>query len=650
MIIRKIKLVNFKQYYGEQEVVLSRSKLKNVTIINGKNGAGKTNFFTAINWCLYGENVVKIEGEIINKNALKEASIDSFVEAKVLIYFDHKGKSYLMKRVIMVKKIREDEYQSQGPSEVQMFELDHENNKQCEIPDPLTRLNLILPSNVRTYFLFDGERIDEFARPDHEYEVWYAVRNVLKLEVIERGKDHLYSIANKYSRELRNYSTGRLAELLEEEERYKKDKEKLQQELEKFKIELKECEREIDIIEKKQSEIKEIQLLTQKRDSIRKKIRDLEMQLAKCKRLLQKDVSRASLIFGEKALNLAENLISSRVQDNYIPSGILKNLYQKIIQEEVCICGREVKRHSSEYKKLIGLISQEGIEEGNQSFLIELKANIRAAKQKKEDLLESIRSYYTEWRELQADIDYLIAQEDDISKQFSESELENVAKLEERRKNLLTDKGVLQNKIETTNDEIDKLTKKIKEVRDQIEKEELLKREMDLLKRKKVLAEQSAQALEEIYNRFAKEMRIKIEEKASEIFQKLIRKKRSFIKVSLNEDYQLRLIDRFGDEDARSEISAGERQVLSLAFILGLAQVSEEEAPLVMDTPFGRLDSEHRRNIVSTIPLLTPQLVLFVTDEELDDENRQILQDKVGAEYTLIYDDHIGNTRIVRDL
>jgi DNA sulfur modification protein DndD len=94
------------------------------------------------------------------------------------------------------------------------------------------------------------------------------------------------------------------------------------------------------------------------------------------------------------------------------------------------------------------------------------------------------------------------------------------------------------------------------------------------------------------------------------------------------------VIDRYG-KPARPELSAGERQVLSLSFITAMAQVSEEEAPLVMDTPFGRLSSDHRNNITKKLPELTSQLLLFVTDEELRDEARQNLEERIGAEYRL---------------
>jgi DNA sulfur modification protein DndD len=107
----------------------------------------------------------------------------------------------------------------------------------------------------------------------------------------------------------------------------------------------------------------------------------------------------------------------------------------------------------------------------------------------------------------------------------------------------------------------------------------------------------------------------------------------------------LEVIDRYG-LPARPELSAGERQVLSLSFITAMSRISEEESPLVMDTPFGRLSSQHRESIAQYLPELTDQLVLFVTDEELRDQARLNLAPRIGAEYRLKFNTKTSCTAI----
>jgi DNA sulfur modification protein DndD len=77
-----------------------------------------------------------------------------------------------------------------------------------------------------------------------------------------------------------------------------------------------------------------------------------------------------------------------------------------------------------------------------------------------------------------------------------------------------------------------------------------------------------------------------------------------------------------------------------------MSQVAEREAPLVMDTPFGRLSSAHRESITASLPTLASQLVLFVTDEELRDQAKANLQPRIGTEYVLHFDPRTSCTTI----
>ncbi len=53
MKLERIELDNFRQYYGRQQLTFARDATRNVTVIHGVNGAGKTSLFLALNWCLY---------------------------------------------------------------------------------------------------------------------------------------------------------------------------------------------------------------------------------------------------------------------------------------------------------------------------------------------------------------------------------------------------------------------------------------------------------------------------------------------------------------------------------------------------------------------------------------------------------------------
>ena len=61
MRIEKIKLENFRIYRGVNEIDLRSNSSKNISLIAGKNGYGKTTFLTSLIWCFYGKLMSQVE-------------------------------------------------------------------------------------------------------------------------------------------------------------------------------------------------------------------------------------------------------------------------------------------------------------------------------------------------------------------------------------------------------------------------------------------------------------------------------------------------------------------------------------------------------------------------------------------------------------
>ena len=225
--------------------------------------------------------------------------------------------------------------------------------------------------------------------------------------------------------------------------------------------------------------------------------------------------------------------------------------------------------------------------------------------------------------EINIEQEELIATLDEVSRHLlHDVEHEEAAALEKRRtdnqvaiQRLGGDIGRFEERLENQRKDLDRL-------KGTIEKAQLSEKRTQDLQRRFSLARKSSDAVEGILEAFASDMRRSIEEQAKEIFQSLALKDSQFQDVQFGEDYHLEVIDRWG-LPARPELSAGERQVLSLAFITGMSKVTGEEAPLVMDTPFGRLSRDHREAITEHIPEITDQLVILVTDEELHSQARE---------------------------
>ena len=61
MTIREIELDNFRIYKGKNRIELFPDGNKNLIIVSGNNGFGKTTFLMSLVWCLYGKNMGKVD-------------------------------------------------------------------------------------------------------------------------------------------------------------------------------------------------------------------------------------------------------------------------------------------------------------------------------------------------------------------------------------------------------------------------------------------------------------------------------------------------------------------------------------------------------------------------------------------------------------
>lgn len=134
-------------------------------------------------------------------------------------------------------------------------------------------------------------------------------------------------------------------------------------------------------------------------------------------------------------------------------------------------------------------------------------------------------------------------------------------------------------------------------------------------------------------NRLAKAM--------TTVFQKLSHKKQ-VARIEIDETGKSRLISYEGDEISFDK-SAGEDQLFATSLLAGLAEISGIKAPLVVDTPLARLDSHHRKNILQYwISDKTRQVFLLSQDKEIDAQVYKELQDSIAQTY-LLQHQQIGN-------
>lgn len=139
-----------------------------------------------------------------------------------------------------------------------------------------------------------------------------------------------------------------------------------------------------------------------------------------------------------------------------------------------------------------------------------------------------------------------------------------------------------------------------------------------------------------------------LEEELVGAFNAVCRKEHLLRAAHVNvSDFEVRLHGTDGHALGLGDFSAGERQLYAMALLSSLRRVSGWELPLVIDSPLARLDEVHRRRLVHDyLPAVSPQVVLFVTDTELDDELMAQIEPYCGRLYLLDYDPQSERTLV----
>ena len=196
MKINKVKLYNFSSYEGNNEFDFEITDgNKNIILIGGKNGAGKTSLFTAIKVALYGplaygyvgvnsHYVSKIK-DLINSKAFQQ----EVVEAEVQITLQLKSEREIRNYVIT----RKWDFTNQKLTEDYTVERDGKRLNEQEISYFENYLRSIIPPDLFEFFLFDGEEVGNiFSTSAYNTYVRNAVFTLCGMDVFE--------IIRKYTR------------------------------------------------------------------------------------------------------------------------------------------------------------------------------------------------------------------------------------------------------------------------------------------------------------------------------------------------------------------------------------------------------------------------------------------------------------------
>lgn len=102
--------------------------------------------------------------------------------------------------------------------------------------------------------------------------------------------------------------------------------------------------------------------------------------------------------------------------------------------------------------------------------------------------------------------------------------------------------------------------------------------------------------------------------------------------------------------EVKQQLSAGEKQIFIMALYQSLSQLNKINVPYIIDTPFARIDKEHRTKILEQFfKKLNGQIIILSTDEEIVGEYKETVSDVISNTFMLKHTAQ-GNTEIISDL
>lgn len=142
----------------------------------------------------------------------------------------------------------------------------------------------------------------------------------------------------------------------------------------------------------------------------------------------------------------------------------------------------------------------------------------------------------------------------------------------------------------------------------------------------------------------------RISELILEALSRLLRKEKLVTGVQIDPDsHTVELTGLDGRPLMAQELSAGERQLLAVALLWGLARAAGQPLPVVIDTPLGRLDGSHRERLLERyFPYASHQVILLSTDTEIDHEAYDRIAKHIGRAYRLEFDP-VENATTIED-
>ena len=648
MIFENLLVNNFGVYAGKQKFNLSPDKKKPVILIGAMNGSGKTTFLQAVDFVLYGKqsNIFhssKLSYENFLKKNINKENYEDGAQIELVFFRKLKGKTQKFKLSRNWRpngnKIKEDFF---------VFidgEYDEDITKDWD-----NFVDQILPARVASLFFFDGEKIEQLADLDKSKEVLKkAINSLLGLEIVEQLNHDVDEFKKRSSIDMKTDNEKvKIAELEDKADQLNIEIKKIDEDLikvedaltknnyDKQELDIELSKKGFDYYEKRKDFEKELKILTENKNEEKEellKIASSDGPLFLVQNEIQEILNQSREIVEQKNLNQISDVKKTLIND--ANEFVEKNCDDKeFIQKFKTYLNTKNTKETkiNEQSHLLENLNYQELQLLLEKQLPDLQLNV-------DQRIKTINKIEEEY-EKKIQLINKIPTEDDIKPL-----IEKQNKLIEEKGKLVTRSNVLTALKSTKNGPLIKINIELRKLYDERSNQDIInldkKRFVDYsIKVKNILSSFHVKVLDHHIK--------KLEKYILESFNNLHRKK-DFVK-SIKIDttsFDLKIYEKKNIEVDTNKLSAGERQLLAVAILWGLAKASKSTAPTIIDTPLGRLDSEHRLNLVEQyFPTAAKQVILLSTDEEINKKYHEYIKPYLSRSYKVEYDQKINGSKL----
>ena len=646
MRIESIQINNFRQY---QHFVLDFPKTQpggnDLHIILGSNGVGKTNILNAITWCLYNEELhlgdKNTAVERINYTEVerlrKENKSSGEVSVTIKLSTDDDKETAIFER--KQKYTIKENSVFELPSNLIVKSWSKQGYKIIEEQEATSYLvNKYVPKSINEYIFFDGEHLEHYFQEGEKDNIKNGINKLTQTDIIESAVQAYYRFIKKeLEPQLSNAEDNEVATIQEELDTITTNIENQIQLIEDTKKQIEQCDR-------KNKEFKE---LIKDNETLPDKLRELEeleqtlSKIEKEKKEKMKELySFTREYYQYLALYTSTNkfykYIKEQEKEGKLPPRIDKNLVLEILKTHKCaICDRELDSNSyaavEKLQKQLDVSSEVSAKLNRSMSVMEnFHTKCREYRSKKELIFKDLKNIEERYQLNEKRFSVLKQYISTIPhpKVISEA-IKNYENYKRKSVDLNQNIGKYNFLLEMYRTQKTDTEKRLKQATQKNSK-------LNTIRQKKDYCQTCQNILREIKNEILLECRTEMESMTFEIFSNLIWKKDMFKSVKISEEFDFKLINKYGQQSLGS-CSAAERALLALSFTLALQHSSNHDSLIFIDTPIGRVDEDNRSNFINTLLEIAKkkQVILTFTPTEYDENVRQLLNDKYNTFCTL---------------